>query len=81
MIYVLTIGECSDFEVVAVYKGPPGADIAMIRKEWNRLYNEQGEHPWRLGSGWENVARQWLKEHPGFEELEWQEMWAGRDWG
>jgi len=40
MIYVITTGSYSDYEIYGLYEGPDGIDARATSEHWDKIYND-----------------------------------------
>lgn len=77
MIYILTMGEYSSYEILDAYEGPEDFDQAAAKKEWDEADTMRERSTLvgleTLGQARETIIRHWLESH-GFKLLEWQEI-------
>lgn len=72
MLYVFTIGEYSDEQIVAICHGPYEFDFRAAKNEWRKAAAPTTAYD--LGRRIEDVAIAWLERHPDFKLLDWREI-------
>ena len=68
MIYALTHGEYSDFNIIGIYEGPENIDLEKVIEEYGKEKIDSLEF------------HEFVKEKCGLIEVTYKELWCGEMW-